>query len=307
MASDTLDDKFLSLTPRALIISVVLHLLAPVLLLTTDQFQFSKFKTLKKKTEEEIYQSYVQVDVVALPEQVGLIDKFVDPSLPVVDKSKAPVVPETPAAEPEAGAKDAMELPDAAEEAKKAAEAKKAELEKKAAEAKEKKEAAARKAAEEKKAALAKKEAERKSREADAKRAMEDLKARMERERAIKNLSGKEGREAISGNIASKGTSTRGKTGDGAVQERYIALVKAAIKANFNVFEWLKSKTLKADVRIEISSTGAIVSRELVKSSGNARYDSAVLQSIDDTKQLPPPPEGTQIAAEGGATIGFTP
>ena len=59
-----------------------------------------------------------------------------------------------------------------------------------------------------------------------------------------------------------------------------------------------------ADVEVRTSPDGTIVSRKLVKSSGNKAWDDAVLRAIDKTETLPRDVDGR---VPSPITIGFRP
>ena len=59
-----------------------------------------------------------------------------------------------------------------------------------------------------------------------------------------------------------------------------------------------------ADVEVRTSPDGTIISRKLVKSSGNKAWDDAVLRAIDKTETLPRDVDGR---VPPNITIGFRP
>ncbi len=271
MASETIDQSFINIPRRTFYFSLILHIVLPLILYSTDVLDLTSFDVFKKKSADKIYQDYVQIDMVALPEKVGFEDKFIDPALPIV---KNPIAQMEKEAAAEKVDEDSLELAEKAEMEKKAKE--------KAAEAKKKK-------IEAEKAKKEAKEKKKLEQEEARKKALADLNRRIEQEKAIKNLQGSEqGRAAIAGNITSEGTSTQGKSG-GKGRERYLALVSSTIKEHFNVFAWLKNKKLESEVAFTVTKEGKIKARRLVTSSGNERFDSAALQAVDDTRSIPLP------------------
>jgi colicin import membrane protein len=234
-----------------------------------------------KKLDKDLYQNFIQVDVVALPDQLISDKTKPDTTLPIVDKpqsSKEEVKPdkEDPVLE-------------AKEEAAKA----KAEMEaKRQADIKKKEEI---KATQEKK------------RKAEQEKALKRLQQEADREAALKTLAknqdGKKGRQKLAGNILSKGTAATGKVGT--AKDQYTALVAKAISDHFNYFPWQKKKNLVAYVYLEIYKTGRLKFRKVVKGSVDPTFDSAVLQAVDESQPLPVPEDLSVIS--DGITIEFKP
>ena len=164
---------------------------------------------------------------------------------------------------------------------KKQAEAERLEQEKKAAarkaaqeEAAAEKKQQAEKLAAEKKAAQAKLAEERKQAELAAK-------AREEQMRRIMGQAGASGGPQAAGSAQKASGPTPG----------YGARVAARIKPNV-VFTDPVSGNPQAEVEVRTQPDGTITSRRLVKSSGNAAWDEAVLRAIDRTASLPRDTDG---------------
>lgn len=307
LSSPLLEPKFLDVSRRAVLWSLILHLAIPLGFVTTDALNLTSFDLFGKKHKDQLYQSFIQVDMVALPEEVGLDRKFVDPTLPLRNETILPPEVSTTAPPP---TQEEFIFPSKADKTeqdlKAKLEAEKREME--LAEAKRKAEAEKKKKEEEEKKKKA--EAEKLRRQKEQKAALEKLQKEAEREQALRALEksaeekdGKAGREKIAGNILSKGTSTRGKIG--ADRDAYLAIVQETVTANFNVYPWLSRKTLEAHVLIKVARTGKITQRTLVKSSGNPRYDSSALGAVDATRQLPPTDD--EGILQEGITIVFRP
>jgi TonB family protein len=85
-------------------------------------------------------------------------------------------------------------------------------------------------------------------------------------------------------------TGAPGATGtalkDAAPSASYAGKLIARIKPNILLTETVAGN-LAADVEVRASATGTILSRRLVKSSGNKDWDDAVLRAIDKTEILP--------------------
>ncbi|MDP3833706.1 MAG: cell envelope integrity protein TolA [Hydrogenophaga sp.] len=173
---------------------------------------------------------------------------------------------------------------------------KKAEAEKKEREEEVKKVAAEKKAAEkaaaEKKAvaekAATEKERQQKlaaeKREQERKEAAEDKRLAQIREDQIKRMMGQAG---ASGGPQSAGTAQQSS----GPTPGYGAKVAARIKPNI-VFTDVAPGNPRAEVEVRTQPDGTITSRRLVKSSGNAAWDEAVLRAIDRTVTLPKDTDG---------------
>ncbi len=173
---------------------------------------------------------------------------------------------------------------------------KKAEAEKKEREEEAKKVAAAKaaeKAATEKKAAADKAAAEKErqqklaaeKREQERKEAAEQKRLAQIREDQIKRMMGQAG---ASGGPQSTGTAQQSS----GPTPGYAGRVAARIKPNV-VFTDVAPGNPRAEVEVRTSPDGSIVSRRLVKSSGNPDWDEAVLRAIDRTATLPKDTNGT--------------
>jgi len=161
---------------------------------------------------------------------------------------------------------------------KKKAEAEQRELEKEAA----RKKAEAEKLAAEKRALADKKAAEQK-REKDRQQADEKRLAQL-REDQIRRVMGQAG---TSGGPAATGTAQQSS----GPSPGYGGRVAARIKPNV-VFTETVNGNPRAEVEVRTLPDGTITSRRLVKSSGNAAWDDAVLRAIDRTGSLPRDTDG---------------
>jgi len=266
--SEAVDQQGFIYVPRKIIIiSLIVHVTLPMLYLGVVGLEKLGIKLFPaSKNPVEVYQNFIQVDMVALPDELMNQKVDIDPTLPIVEKASS--AQEQVAAQEEA---DAMHL---AEE-KAAAEKAKAEKEKKATEAAEKK---------------AKIEKEK---------ALKAMEREAEKENALKGLkekAGEKGRQKISGNLLSKGTAMSGKVGT--AKDRYSALVAMKIRENFNIFPWQKKKGLATNVYIEITAQGRIKEKKLMKQSRDPVFDAAVLQAIEASQPLPVP-EDMSLVSDG--------
>ena len=71
----------------------------------------------------------------------------------------------------------------------------------------------------------------------------------------------------------------------------YGARVAARVRPNIRALEEFP-RSLTTDIEVRASASGAIVSRRVVRSSGNPAWDDAALKAIDRTGSLPPDVDG---------------
>ena len=156
---------------------------------------------------------------------------------------------------------------------KREAKDKEAEKLKAAKDAQQAKEDKAEKALDDKKKAQEKLAAAKQAADADAK------KSEMQRQENIKRMAGLAG-------------ATGSATATGAAQQSsgpspgYAGRIRARIKPNI-VFTADIAGNPTATVEVRVSPDGTITSRKLIKSSGNAAWDEAVLKAVDKTEVLP--------------------
>lgn len=123
--------------------------------------------------------------------------------------------------------------------------------------------------------------------EAQAKREQQEQREKQaEEERLAKqredNLKRMLGQAGATGAPGSTGTALK----DAAPSASYAGKLIARIKPNILLTETVSGNP-SADVEVRSSPTGTILSRRLVKSSGNPDWDQAVLRAIDRTAELP--------------------
>ena len=90
MSQHTLDDKFLELPSSALTVSLVLHgmlIFCVVSVKVLDKMGVEIFKK-KEDVSQKMYQSFIQVDVVGLPQQLINEKPSLDTTMPIVEKPK---------------------------------------------------------------------------------------------------------------------------------------------------------------------------------------------------------------------------
>lgn len=290
MSYNTLDDKFIELPSSALIVSLIIHgslLFCIVSVKVLDKLGIDLF-TKKNDVTKQMYQSFIQVDVVGLPQNLINEQTALDTTLPITEKPKVTK---------EEVSKDKF-IEEEMKLAKEAAEAK-AKEEEFSQKEKKKKELADKKAKEAEEAATAKKQ------KFEKEKALKQLEMDAKREQALKGLqskAGKAGRGKVVGNILSQGTSSSGAIGT--AKDRYRGLVGEEIKQHFNIYLWQKKKQLAAEVHLELLPNGKVKSRKITKPSSDPLYDSAVLLAIDQST-FPAPDEDSILT--DGIDIYFTP
>ena len=134
-------------------------------------------------------------------------------------------------------------------------------------------------------AAKAKAEAQAKREEQERRdKQAEEQRLAKQREDNLKRMMGQAGATGAPG---STGTALK----DAAPSASYAGKLIARIKPNILLTETLSGNPA-ADVEVRASATGTILSRRLVKSSGNKDWDDAVLRAIDRTAELPRDTDG---------------
>jgi len=153
--------------------------------------------------------------------------------------------------------------------------------------AKAEKEKAEREKAERERQAAAKAKAEAQAKREEQERRdkqAEEQRLAKQREDNLKRIMGQAGATGAPG---STGTALK----DAAPSASYAGKLIARIKPNILLTETLSGNPA-ADVEVRASATGTILSRRLVKSSGNKDWDDAVLRAIDRTGELPRDTDG---------------
>jgi len=145
-----------------------------------------------------------------------------------------------------------------------------------------------RKAAAERKKAEQEAEAERKKREQAAKVAQEkaeDERLSNQRQENLRRMIGQAG--GTPGQTAPSGNATQ----TAAPSASYAGKVKAVVRPHI-VFPGTVAGNGAAEVEVSTAPGGSIISRRLIKSSGNKEYDEAVLLAIDKTRAMPRDTDG---------------
>jgi colicin import membrane protein len=281
MTSDELNWRFLHAPKAFLYLSVAFHLCIPLFfgtVMVLDKLGWSLLGP--RRQTKEVYQEFIQVDVVGLPDQLlGQMDN-VDTSLPQSEKPIPPAKVEEAAAPPETKGEEKGKTEEdimASLEAKRVAEAAKV------------------------KAEQEKKEKEREAKERE--QALKQIEADAKREAALKELADSGSRGKLKGNLLSKGTSAKGLIGT--AKDRYISLIAKKVKDNFNIFSWQKKRGLVGVVFLKVNAQGKLKERRIVRASKDPIFDSALLQAVDESAPYPIPDDDSVLRE--GITIEFRP
>lgn len=114
-----------------------------------------------------------------------------------------------------------------------------------------------------------------------AKQKAEAKRAEQERQQQLNRLTGLAG-TAGSGTPGSAGTAAK-SSGPGA---NYSGRIQAAVKPNITFTDTIVGNP-KTEIEVSLSSTGEILSKRLIKRSGNKAWDDAAENAIDKTRKLP--------------------
>ncbi len=129
--------------------------------------------------------------------------------------------------------------------------------------------------------------------------AFEKIKQQLDAEARVKTT-----REMFKGNQLSKGSELSGI--DRLNHENYIADVKKRIYEYWDLPEWLADKRFRAQVLARFDEDGNLISKRIVKSSGNPTYDEIVMEAVQKASPVPKPPEKISgVISQEGILIGF--
>lgn len=119
---------------------------------------------------------------------------------------------------------------------------------------------------------------------------IKQIQSRLEKEKVIK------------GNRIAPGTALKGL--DKLDYDDYIGLLHNHIQSYWELPQWLAvSDNLSTVVRVYLDANGYVIRRELVKSSGDTRFDQIVLSAIDKASPLPKPEEKFIDIVYSGITL----
>lgn len=87
---------------------------------------------------------------------------------------------------------------------------------------------------------------------------------------------------------------------------QYLQLLDYNIKQVWTLPQWLMNKNLQAQVLVKFSVSGEILSTQVIKSSGNASYDSYCIQAVNKAAPFPKvPAKFSEKFSVDGLVIGF--
>ena len=107
------------------------------------------------------------------------------------------------------------------------------------------------------------------------------------REENLKRMTGQAGVEGATGAAGATGSALQAS----GPSPSYAGRIRARIKPNIVFSEEISGNPV-AEVEVRAAPDGTIVGRKLIKSSGVANWDEAVLKAIDKTEILPRDTDG---------------
>jgi colicin import membrane protein len=145
--------------------------------------------------------------------------------------------------------------------------------------------------------------------------AMEKLKQMAALEAIQKDLEAENKKKAVAkaasqvkykGNVLNSGTEL---TGIHKLQaDNYTGEVLRHMKNHWEIPQYIKNNSLSTMVLVRFDESGNILSKNIVKSSGNAAFDEIVLSAIQNSSPVPPPPANfAKIASVEGFLFRFSP
>jgi colicin import membrane protein len=137
---------------------------------------------------------------------------------------------------------------------------------------------------------------ERERREAERREKAQAEQLAKLREEQLRRITGQAG---ATGGPQATGTAQR----DAGPSANYAGKIIARVRPNIVLTETVPA-TLRAEVEVRAAPDGAIISRRLIRSSGNSVWDEAVLRAIDRTGDLPKDDNGR---VPSSIVIGFKP
>lgn len=135
--------------------------------------------------------------------------------------------------------------------------------------------------------------------------------AKSNEKKSLKDMFGKAGKAAKPDEL--EGEADGDPDGDSAKAEgeRYYALLKNAVRRFYDVSNTIPESeriTLKANVNFKLATNGEVLDVDIVKSSGNALFDAAVLGAVKKAAPFSPPPDHLRdVLKRTGVTMVFTP
>jgi len=229
----------------------------------------------------------------ALPREAAPRAVQPPPPPPPPPPAPAPAPVPAPAPPPPAPTPTVREPDIATQQAKKKAEDDKRAREEAARKAEAQRKAAAEKAAAEKKAAEQRRQEQQKQEQAKRERERQEAQRRAAAEAQAAQRARDEQMRRIMGQAGATGAADARGTADRASgpSAGYAARVAARIRPNIVYTEEFAAR-LVTEIEVRAAPDGAIMSRRVVRGSGNSAWDSAALRAIDRTGSLPPDTDG---------------
>lgn len=111
-------------------------------------------------------------------------------------------------------------------------------------------------------------------------------------------------RAIVKGRVISAGTAITGL--DKIEVNTYLQALDQQVKQKWALPQWLINKPFKAQVHVKFDGNGKILSRVILKPSGETTYDNYCLQAVDEAAPFPKVPEKfTEKFSVDGVVIGF--
>lgn len=123
-------------------------------------------------------------------------------------------------------------------------------------------------------------------------------------ENQMKNDTKPAAKPVFAGNQIATGSDLRGLS---KIQhDSYVAQVERHIRQNWALPQWLANKKLRAQIRVKIDSNGLVISKTVVRSSGNSSFDDVALETIEKSSPVPRPPDKLAgLLTNEGILFGF--
>ncbi len=134
--------------------------------------------------------------------------------------------------------------------------------------------------------------------------AIDKIKQELKSEDAQNKIHDEANKAIIKGRVVSAGTTLSGL--DKIEANTYLQEIDQLVKQQWALPQWLMNKPLKSQVLVKFSSNGQIISRVIMRSSGEPSYDNYCLQAVDQAAPFPKVPEKfTEKFGVDGVVIGF--
>ncbi len=145
----------------------------------------------------------------------------------------------------------------------------------------------------------------------DTKKVQDEQDSALARLKALQKMKEKENEDndpvkkiEYKGNQISKGNSLTGMAK--LHHENYTNQLEGHIRSYWNLPEWLANGNLRAVIILRINSSGGIIGKEFVSTSGNELFDQHVLGTLEKASPLPAPPSNlVDLYATKGVEMRF--